>query len=270
MPRRTFRLASLLLWSRGAALALPAADVVILKDGFVIQGHVSKESETVTDKASGKSFGVIKGNGFDLIDEGPKIMVFGTNAKQLGVISPDIKLRPDYKAYKMKFLRSSAHSLPNLAYTSKITEFNAKWMRTIHLKLPGTFDTIDQQITYIDPYQIYIVSPTHLWRQTHRTVEWDPKLVRKLLLIHPELSEPDGKCDPLKRIALAKFMLDAGWLQLAKDEIGRLKRELVGEMSKDAKSAHEKLAKEIDEATAELVVREAELAHCRWPLQVRC
>src|SRR5436305_11502812 len=56
------------------ALGTAAADVVILKDGFVIQGKVRKEMETVTDKASGKTFSIAAGRGFDLIDEGPKVV----------------------------------------------------------------------------------------------------------------------------------------------------------------------------------------------------
>ena len=38
-------------------------------------------------------------------------------------------------------------------------------------------EEVDQQITYMDPYYIYIVSATHIWRLTYRTCEWDPKLV---------------------------------------------------------------------------------------------
>lgn len=246
----------------GCAAIGSAAEVVILKDGFVIQGNVRKESETVVDKASGSSVRIVKANGLDMIDEGPKITVFSTHAKQLGSINPDTKIRPEYKAYKMPFQgRKSDHPLPAIGGAAKKTEFNSKWIRVLTVPVPNAApEKIDQQITYLDPYTIYLVSATHLWGLGYRTNEWDPELVRKLLLMHPELSEPDGKCDPLKRIALSKFMLDAGWLQIAKDELERLKRDFTGQMAKDAKDAHEKLLKEIDQATAELVVREAELA----------
>src|SRR5688572_24109172 len=87
----------------GCAAVVSAADVVILKDGFVIQGHVHKESVSIFDKASGTSVRIVKANGLDMVDEGPKVMIFSTHAKQLGAISTDIKLRPEYKAYTMKF-----------------------------------------------------------------------------------------------------------------------------------------------------------------------
>src|SRR5207302_8939067 len=88
----------------------------------------------------------------------------------------------------------------------------------------------------------------------------DPKLVRKLLMMHPEIAEPDGKCDPLKRVSLARFMLEAGWIQFAKDELDRLTRDFTGEMPKDAKQEYEKLLREIDQNTAERYAREAELS----------
>ncbi len=262
MIARHTRLALALSLFATCAAVVPAADVVILKDGFVIQGNVHKEAETVFDKASGTSVRIVKANGLDMIDEGPKVTVFSTHAKQLGAISPDIKLRPEYKAYTTRFLGRRANTpLPAMPSITKVTDFNEKWIRTLTVPAVGAAPAqIDQQVTHLDPYFIYLVSSTHLWRVTYRTCEWDPKVVRKLLTMHPELSEPDGKCAPLKRIAIAKFMLDAGWLQLAKDELDRLKRDFAGEMAKEAKEAHEKITKEIDQATAELVVREAEVA----------
>src|SRR3954471_7326743 len=88
----------------GCTAAALGADVVILKDGFVIQGHLQKEVETVFDKASGKSVPVIKSTGFDIINEGPKFTIFSSHSRQLGAVAPDTKLRPDLKAYTMTSL----------------------------------------------------------------------------------------------------------------------------------------------------------------------
>ena len=116
----------------GCAVAVPGADVVILKDGFVVQGNVRKETETVIDKASGRAIPIVKGNGFDMIDEGAKVTIFSTHAKQLGGISPDTKLRPDMKAYTMPFPgRKGNNPIPAGGATLKIGEYNAKWVRTL-------------------------------------------------------------------------------------------------------------------------------------------
>ncbi len=247
----------------GFAFTAGAAEVVILKDGFVIQGNVRKEVTSINDKATGKTFPMYKANGFDLIDEGPKVWVFSTHAKQLGEVSKEVKLRPEYKAYKRDFLgRKSDGQLPVGAATKSSTEFNDKWLRTIEVRIPGGggWDRIEQQITYIDPYFVYMVSPTHYWRQTYRTSEMDPQKIRKLLSTHPELSEAEGKPDAAKRVALAKFMLDVGWLQLAKDDIEGIRKAFPEAIPKDAKEAFDALVKEVDTATAALVIKEADLA----------
>ena len=242
--------------------AATGAEVVILKDGFVVQGVKRQQLDKVVDKASGISVAIVKNTGYDMIDEGPKTTIFSVHARQPGGVGPDTKLRPDVKGYNQKFNGiKSGHDLP-AGTTTKTTDFNAKWFRQIFISVPDsrTDTVIDQQIVYMDPYWLMVISATHKWRLTYRTSEWDPKLVRKLLMMHPELAEPDGKCDPLKRVALAKFMLDAGWLQFAKDELDRLKRDCPGEMPKDAKEQHEKLLAEIDQNTAERYAREAELS----------
>ena len=243
------------------ALSAPAADTVILKDGFVIQGNVRKELDSVRDPNTGRVFTVTKADGLDMIDEGPKIVIFSTHAKQLGEINKDVKLRPEYKHYTNFFSGRKSENPFQGGAVKNMTPFDAKWRRTITYTLPGNlFDKVEQQITFIDPYTTYLVSPTHVWRQAFRTAEMDPFEVRKLLATHPELAEPDGKLDPAKRVAITRFVKDAGWLFLAQQEIETITKEFKGEMAKDVKDAFEALKKEVDQATAELPVNEAELA----------
>src|SRR5258708_27489786 len=136
--------------------------------------------------------------------------------------------------------------------TKEMPEFNDKWKRTIKVIVPpNDWDKIEQQITYLDPYCCYIVSPTHVWTQAFRTSEMNAKTVRKLLSTHPELIESDGKADPVKRIAIARFMKDAGWLYLAKEEIDSLKKAVPGPLAKDAQEQLDKLQKDIDHGAAE-------------------
>jgi hypothetical protein len=257
---RTVLAAALFLGCSVTALGA-GPEVVILKDGFVVQGNVHKQVETIVDKATGIPVRVEKTNGMSMINEGAKFTIFSEHSKQLGAIAPDTKLRPEYKGYSMPFAGfKSANPLP-AGETIKTSEFNSKWVRHLTVKVIGAApETVDQQITYMDPYYLYLASATHRWRLSYRTNEWDPKLIRRLLMTHPELAEPDGKCDPIKRIMLGKFMLDAGWVQYAQAEIDRLNRDFAGTMTKEAREQYEKLLLEIDQTSAEVVVREAELA----------
>jgi hypothetical protein len=238
------------------------SEVVILKDGFVIQGTVRKEYTSINDPATGKTFPIPKANGFDIVDEGPRVWIFSTHARQLAAVSKDVKLRPEYKSYTMPFPgRKSNEPLPAAMSPRKLPEYNDKWFRTIEVDLPGGFfEKIEQQITYIDPYFVYIVSPTHYWRQCFRTSEMDPSWIRKRLSTHPELAPVNGKLDASKRVALARFMLDAGWLKLAKDDVAQLQKDYPGGVPPDVKENYDKLLKDIDQATAELVIKEGELA----------
>lgn len=246
----------------GLALSAGAAEVVILKDGFVIQGNVRKEYTSINDPATGKTFPIPKDNGFDMVDEGPRVVIFSRHARQLGEVSKDVKLRPEYKAYTLPFNgRKSNDPLPAAMSPRKTPEYNEKWFRTLEVNLPGgLFERIEQQVTYIDPYFVYIVSPTHFWRLCYRTSEMDPVWIRKMLATHPELAAVDGKLDAGKRVALARFMLDAGWLKLAKDDVAVLEMEFPNGVPNTVKDNYEKLLKDIDTATAALVIKEGELA----------
>src|SRR6478735_8127146 len=173
MPRRTLLAAGLVL----AALAGAApADVVILKDGFVVQGKVGKEMEAIRDPATGQTFVVPKGNGFDFLDDGARAVIFSSHHKQLGEVGKDVQVRPEYRAYRNLFKdRKKNYPAPTAWTARKMPEFDAKWRRVIELNVPGgTFERIEQQVTYLDPYCCFISSPTHLWTLTYRTSEMDP------------------------------------------------------------------------------------------------
>jgi pimeloyl-ACP methyl ester carboxylesterase len=261
LPSRTVALG--LFIGLTIALSAGAAETIILKDGFVLQGNIHKEVTSINDPATGKTFPIAKDAGLDMIDEGPKVTIFSTHAKQLGEVGKDIKLRPEYRAFKLgNNLRKSHFPFPPVMTPRdrEAAEFNDKWRRTITVNVPGGFDKIEQQITYLDPYFCYLWSPTHIWRLAYRTSELDPKMVRKLLSTHPELVEEPGKPDPEKRIAIARFMLDTGWLKYAKDDLDMIRKTFTGGLPKNVQEALDKLAKDIDVATAGLVIKEAELA----------
>ena len=260
--RRRFPLAGAAAVGLLAVLVATApADVFILKDGFVIQGTVHREKEAVVDKATGRTFVVPKASGFDVIDDGARLVVFSTHHKQLGEVGKDVKIRPDYKAYENRIDRRKGNR-PFTGFLDVLDapEFDDKWRRTLKVRVPAGFDLIEQQVTYLDPYSCFIVARSHLWAQTYRTSEMDPGQVRKLLATHPDLAEPDGKADPTKRVAIARFLKDVGWLYLAKEEIARLEKEAPKPWSKEATEEFDKFQKEMDVTTGSLVAGELELA----------
>jgi hypothetical protein len=243
----------------GCALGTVGADVVILKDGFVIQGKVTKETDKITDKASGQTFVVLAARGFDLVDDGPKFVIFSSNSKQLGEINKDVKIRPDYRAYTTTVVRRKNDPPPYGRFEQQ-GDWDAKWKRTLKVHEPGGgFNLIEQQIASLDPYKCLVYSTTHSWRLAFRTVEIGPDGVRKLLSTHPDLSDPPGKPDPARRLTIARFLKDAGWLMPAKQEVEALRMLFPGGLPKEASEQADALMKEIDQGLAEAIVQEAEL-----------
>lgn len=216
----------------------------------------------MTDPATGRLFRFPKENGSETIDEGPKSVTFSTHARLVGEISKETKLRPEYKAYTIKWNgRKSNSPLPQGAVLQSSTEHDAKWFRSIRVAVPpNSFEIIEEQITYLDPYFAYMISPTHLWASSFRTSELDPGKVRRLLSTHPELIEANGKPDAAKRIARARFMLDAGWLKYAKDDLEEIGQLFPSGVPAEVKDALQKLQKDVDSATTGLVIKELELA----------
>ncbi|HYH69473.1 MAG TPA: prolyl oligopeptidase family serine peptidase [Urbifossiella sp.] len=246
-----------------AALAGAApADVVILRDGFIVQGRVGKEGEAIRDPATGQSFSVPRANGFDFVDDGARVVIFSSHHKQLGEISKDVQVRPEYRAFRNLFKdRKKNYPAPSLYTARKMPDFDARWRRVIELNLPGgTFERIEQQVTYLDPYCCWVSSPTHVWTLTYRTSEMDPELIRRLLRTHPDLLEADGKADPLKRAAVARFLKDVGWLKDARDELAALAKANPGPYAKEAQEEVDRVTREIDHADAAFVATEAEFA----------
>jgi pimeloyl-ACP methyl ester carboxylesterase len=244
----------------GCALGTAGADVVVLKDGFVIQGTVRKETEKIVDKASGQSFTIPAARGFDLVDEGPKFVIFSSNAKQLGEINKDVKIRPDFRAYTTKFERRKSDQVPFGEFQAQ-GDWDAKWKRKLKVNVPGGgFEWVEQQITFLDPYTCYVVSPTHAWRLAFRTVEIGPDKICELLSNHPDLAEQPGKPDAGKRLTIARFLRDAGWLQPAKQYVEEMKKQFPGGLPKEATEQADALLKEIDQSLAEAVVQEADVA----------
>ena len=103
-----------------------------------------------------------------------------------------------------------------------------------------------------------VYATTHSWRQSFRTVELGPERVRKLLATHPEFAEAPGKPDAAKRLTIARFLKDAGWLIPARQEVEDIKKLFPGGLPKEAAEQAEGLLKEVDGAMAEAVVQEAE------------
>ena len=223
-----------------------AADAVILTDGFVLQGNVLKERN-------------IRGYSFDVVDDGPKVIIFSTHSRKGGKVEKNI-LRPEFTAYKREYPRTGLLRPPGFGELHA-GDFDENWRRSMQIRRPdGNFHEVKQMITFLDPNSCYVASTTHNWRVAYHTAEMDPAQIIKLLRTHPDLKEPEGQPDPAKRLAIVTFLKDTGWLQAAREQFEAAKRAIPGEWPKEVAERAEKLRQDLDTAETRRVIDELEAA----------
>ena len=234
-------------WLLGWAAAAPAGDAVIMPDGFTITGRSFKETGPVA-------------YGFDVIEDGPKLVIYSRHTKTGGKLEKDVS-KPPLTAYRRKPPAPISGKPPSFG-SMKATEFTDNWWRTVKITEPDGFhyQEVRQLITYLDPYTCWVLSTTHNWPLRFHTAEMDVKLVRKLLAAHPDLAEKGGPPDPLKRLAMAAFFKDAGWLAEARRELDDAKRVVPGAWPKEAAERETKLRADLELSDARLLNDELEAA----------
>ncbi len=241
------------------ALSAPAVDRVIFRDGFFLEGTVTKEQERINDAQNGFSISVPKAKGFDVLDDGLRWWIFSKHQKQAAEIQQNIKGLESVKEYEKSVIPRQLQSLPAYGQFTA-PDFDKNWKRTIRVKTGnGNYQDIEQFIRVLGPKRMVHVSTTHKWYPYFSTREFSPGTLRSLLIMHPELDEK-GKPDPTKRIALATFFYQGEFLDAAKAELDRARKDIPGAWSKDQEEAFDKLKANIAKAEAKLIVDELEVA----------
>jgi pimeloyl-ACP methyl ester carboxylesterase len=221
-PQRRWCLVSLVLGGLLMVL-LPgtARGVVILfKDGFVIQGRVTVPTEIIVDKATGKPYVVPAGNAPFSVEDGVRHTLF--SPKQVENVLPDRgRDSPlmELKRFAPSFL---GPPLPGLWEMSEIGKWSSKWQRHVTLNTPKGALDLDQRLTMLTPKLVCVDALRYNWRPFYQTRELDGQTVRKLL--YDYYGDAKKKKTPEQtRVLVARFLLQAGWTDLARKELDGLK-----------------------------------------------
>ncbi len=252
------RVIAVIVLSIGALTAAAAGpiDQVIFKDGFSITGRRYKEQEMITDRQNGTSVVVPKARGFDIIETGPKWIIFSNKTQQVGKLLENVRGENEFKMYDRPVIFKGKHPLPANGLV-KIGEWNDKWIRIIRVDIPinKSFAEIEQRVHSVSPTRIVMPSANYLWYPFHDTREFDPQLIRKMIATHPDNNQENGPPDADKRLDIAQFMKDAGWFDVALKEIDKARIDVPGVWAKEVNERAEKLTAEIQKAkTARLTV----------------
>lgn len=255
-PLRRTLLAALALAAVYLSVATPPApaeDVVILKDGYTIRGKLTRETGSMNGKIELTAY-------LDAVGYGPKYVFFSSHAKkQLAAIEKGLpKVEP--AAYRKKAPGFLDNRLPPVGEL-QAPDWKPDWTRTVKVKLAGgNYELIDQMISYLGPDSMYVVSTTHRWSQAFDPREFPPENILAMLRTHPDLKDPADGVDPLRRLKIATFLKDTGWLVLARQEIAKLKKDAKTPWPKEATERLDQLLGEIDTAESKWTINELEAA----------
>ena len=117
--------------------------------------------------------------------------------------------------------------------------FDEKWNREIKI-VPhtGKPETVRQALVYLSPFAAQVNSRGHAFGSTYLTRELGPETVRTLLYNHPDLRDK-SRTDLKKRLAIARFLRQAGWYEQADKELDLMLKDMPGNVKEigEAKTA---------------------------------
>lgn len=210
-------------------------DIVIFKDGLVLNGKVTREGETITDPLSGQAIHVKKGAFF--VISGPRRVGFSFTQVQ-DVDRKDVAAGADVITFGLRVGRLNNFPVDPIMHVAKVTPWDKKWERTITI---GTISNgrriqipIKQRLTQMTPLMVKADALNYNWSSYYLTNELGVEEVRALLSQHKELQLKGEKKDADTRFKLEKFFAQAGWYDEAEKELNGILKDFPEQKEKVA------------------------------------
>jgi hypothetical protein len=223
LPRRSPALAAALLAALAAA-APARADLIFLKDGFVLQGQVRRESVTQFDPSSKEP--IIIPKGFFLVDDGPRKIYFSPS--QVRIVE---KMEPPAEERVMgnkDYAILNPRIPPPILEVLEAPEWDGKWERAFRYRGPDSTVGMRQRVLWLTPYWMRVDAITKFhWAGAYLTRELDRATVRQLLKTTPDKRfQPKKNETPPETAArmmrFVDFYAQAGWYDDADKELDQL------------------------------------------------
>lgn len=209
------------------------ADVVYMKDGFALHGKVRREETQIVDPATGLPIAIVKAGNFFIVDDRVRWVVFGH--RNVENPDPDVNIRGDFLEFTLPLTPNKPNPMPKSAKVKFYSPFDTNWQRNAFLfNELGTYKII-QRLTSLTPYAARVESTAYRWNAHYVTDELGRDVVKKLLADHPDLREKNGP-DIERRLKKFRFMLQAGWLLDAEEELDKALADIPGEKDRIERS----------------------------------
>ena len=202
------------------------ADIVILKDGFILQGTVKRESVTEFDPVSKEP--VIIPKGFYMVDDGARRIYFNPNlVRTLDKRDP---IQEERWIHNKAIYIPNGKGAPPFWAEVEATDWDSKWERTLKYRSPVGLVGVFQHISNLSSYSIRVdAASKFVWSSMYLTQELGSKKVISLIKSHPDFQNTD-KIKPeemaSRRFKLVDFLAQAGWFEDSEKELKSLAKDL--------------------------------------------
>jgi hypothetical protein len=173
----------------GLTVSGSRADLIFLKDGYVLQGTVRRETTAELDPVSKEMTLIPKG--FFMLDDGPRRIYFSpAQVRIVEKLAAPVEERVVQR--KVSWILNPP-IMPPIEEVLSVSEWNYKtWKREYHFRAPNRPDVgLYQGLATITPYFARVDAVNKFrWSAAHLTREWDPEVVYKLLINHPDFQDP--------------------------------------------------------------------------------
>jgi len=208
------------------------ADMIFFKDGFALEGRVTREMTQEFDKVGGEMYLIPKG--FYFVNDGPRRIFFSPSQVRLvfpkdapieeRIISKDTRIQPRPK------------TMLDLLEVVNAPKWDDKWNRRFQFRAPNQYwrpgrpktvvINVPQHIGILTPYWARVDSPgDYFWSCAYLTRELGSETVQDLLNTHPDFFEKKDMAPvqrASRRLRKADFFAQAGWFDLAETELDRI------------------------------------------------
>jgi hypothetical protein len=207
------------------------ADTILFKDGFRLQGQVTRQNRTLVDPVSHELIPLQEG--FFLLDDGPRRIIFSPT-QLLKVDDKAPAPAPDVISSERLYLFPGAPAVPAVGEPVKVGPWNDKWDRdySFHVINGGNL-SIGQHIAFLTPRYLRIDATKRFnWRAFYLTSEFGSETVSQLISLHPDFKDNKDATEAERaerRFRIHQFYVYAGWFAEAEAELSAIEKDLPGQ-----------------------------------------
>ena len=198
------------------------ADLVFMKDGFVLQGKVRRDHQIELDPATKEPIAYPKG--FFQVDDGARRQYFLPS--QARIAEKDQPENEEKISYPKVIFIPHGRPMPSIWEIVQADDWDDKWDRSFIFKGPGGLVGMRHHLGTVTPSWARVDAVNrHRWGCMYLTSEFSDQTLRKLLDSNPEvMDKPDAPAkDRLSRSTKRlNFFVQAGRLSEAENELKRI------------------------------------------------